>query len=43
MDVTKEILYNHRIYGASDNTAANRTAAGKSLNYAEGPSIQRPC
>ena len=43
MDVTEEILYNHRIYGASDNTAANRTAAGKSLNYAEGPSIQRPC
>ena len=42
MDVTNEILQNHIIYGASDYTAAHRHAAGRSLNYADGPSIQRP-
>ena len=42
MDVTKEILNNHIIYGASDYTAPNSLAASKSFNYAEGPTIQRP-
>ena len=42
MDVTKEIRRNHVLYGASDNTAYHRTAAGRSLNYAAGPSITRP-
>ena len=42
MNVTKEIRQNHITYGASDNTAPNRTAAGRSLNYAAGPSIMRP-
>lgn len=42
MDVTQEIQKNHIIYGASDNTAPQHNAAGRSLNYADGPSIQRP-
>ena len=42
MDVTNEILRNHQIYGASDNTAPHRHASGRSLNYAAGPSITRP-
>jgi len=42
MDVTNEILKNHLIYGASDYTASYRHAAGRSLNYADGPSITRP-
>jgi hypothetical protein len=42
MDVTEEILRNHLIYGASDNTAPHTIAASKSLNYAQGGSIQRP-
>nr|BDD43996.1 hypothetical protein 19 [Paracoccaceae bacterium] len=42
MDVTQEIQNNHIIYGASDYTAPSGLAANKSLNYAEGPSIQRP-
>nr|BDD46720.1 hypothetical protein 31 [Paracoccaceae bacterium] len=42
MDVTKEILKNNIIYGASDYTAPSGLAASKSLNYADGPSIQRP-
>ena len=42
MDVTQEILNNHIIYGASDYTAPSSLAANKSLNYAEGPTIQRP-
>lgn len=40
-DVTEEILHNHLIYGCSDNTNQGRTAAGKSLNYANGASIQK--
>ena len=39
MDVTEEILQNHLIYGASDNTAPQGLAASRSLNYAAGPSI----
>lgn len=42
MDVTQEILNNNIIYGASDYTAPSGLAASKSLNYADGPSIQRP-
>nr|BDD47522.1 hypothetical protein 95 [Pelagibacteraceae bacterium] len=42
MDVTQEILNNNIIYGASDYTAPGSLAASKSLNYADGPSIQRP-
>ena len=42
MNVTKEILKNNIIYGASDYTAPAGLAASKSLNYANGPSIQRP-
>ena len=42
MDVTEEILQNHLIYGASDNTAPQGLAASRSLNYAAGPSITRP-
>ena len=42
MDVTQEILRNNTIYGASDYTAPSGLAANKSLNYADGPSIQRP-
>ena len=42
MDVTQEIRKNHIAYGASDNTAPQRTASGRSLNYAQGPSITRP-
>ena len=42
MDVTEEILRNHIIYGASDNTAPHTLAASKSLNYANGASIQKP-
>ena len=42
MDVTNEIRKNHLIYGASDYTASHRHASGRSLNYADGPSITRP-
>ena len=42
MDVSQEILNNHLIYGASDNTAPQGIAASKSLNYAKGASIQKP-
>jgi hypothetical protein len=42
MDVTNEIQKNHLIYGASDYTASSRHASGRSLNYADGPSISRP-
>ena len=42
MDVTQEILNNNIIYGASDYTAPSSLVGSKSLNYAEGPSIQRP-
>ena len=42
MDVTEEILYNHLIYGASDNTAPQGLSSSRALNYAAGPSITRP-
>ena len=42
MDVTAEILQNHLIYGASDNTAPAGLSSSRSLNYANGPSITRP-
>jgi hypothetical protein len=42
MDVSQEILNNHLVYGASDNTAPQGLAASKSLNYAKGASIQKP-
>ena len=40
-DVTNQVERINRIYGASDYTAPQRHAAGKSLNYATGASIQR--
>ena len=42
MDVTREILKNNIIYGASDYTAPSSLVGSKSLNYADGPTIQRP-
>jgi len=41
MDVTDQILQHTRIYGASDNTAPHNLSASKSLNFANGASIQR--
>ena len=43
MDVTEARLdyITTIIYGCSDNTNQGRTAAGKSLNYANGASIQK--
>lgn len=42
MDVTEEILRNVQTYGSSDYTAPHTYASAKCLNYADGPSIQRP-
>ena len=42
MDVTQEILRNTEIYGSSDYTAPWSLASSKSLNYAQGASIQKP-
>ena len=42
MDVTEEILNQHIIYGASDNTAPAGLSTSRSLHYAPGPSITRP-
>ena len=42
MDVTEQILQQHILYGASDNTAPQGLSASKSLNFANGASIQRP-
>ena len=42
MDVSAEILQNHLIYGASDDTNAAGLSSSRSLNYAAGPSITRP-
>lgn len=42
MAVTQEILKNNIIYGASDYTAPSSLVGSKSLNYADGPTIQRP-
>jgi hypothetical protein len=41
-DVTTQIRKSHIYYGGSDNTAQHRTASGKSLNYANGATIQNP-
>lgn len=41
-DVTQRILDRHIIYGGSDNTSPNYLSSSKSLNYAEGGSIQKP-
>jgi hypothetical protein len=42
MDVTTEILQNHLVYGASENTAPAGLSSSRSLNYANGPTITRP-
>ena len=42
MDVSNQILDIHRIYGSSDNTAPAVLSSSKSLNYANGASIQKP-
>ena len=42
MSVTQEILRNHEIYGASDNTNPAGLSSSKALNFANGASIQRP-
>ena len=41
-DVTQRILDRHIIYGASDNTNPAYSASNRSLNYAEGGSINKP-
>jgi len=41
-DVTQRILNRHIIYGASDNTNPAYLSSNRSLNYAEGGSIQSP-
>lgn len=40
--VTGRIQRNHLHYGGSDSTAQYSTSAGKSLNYANGPTLIRP-
>ena len=40
--VTSRVQRRHLHYGASDNTAQYATAAGRSLNYANGPTLTRP-
>jgi len=42
VDVTQQILRYHQLYGGSDNTQAAGLAASKSLNYAQGATLQRP-
>ena len=42
MDVTNEILQNHIIYGGSDNTNLAYASSSKSLNYANGATINNP-
>ena len=41
-DVSIQVMNSHLIYGASDNTNPQGLSASKSLNYANGPSMQRP-
>ena len=41
-DVSTQVLHSHLIYGASDNTNPRGLSSCKALNYAQGPSIQRP-
>ena len=40
--VTGRIQRRHLHYGGSDYTAQHATASGKSLNYANGPTLTRP-
>lgn len=42
MDVTQEILKNSQRYGVSSNTNQNSVAASRSLNFAQGTSIEKP-
>ena len=42
MDVTDQILLYNQIYGASSNTQPQGLSASKSLNFANGASIQKP-
>jgi hypothetical protein len=41
-DVTSQILKSHQIYGSSDNINPAYLSANRSLNYAEGGSINKP-
>ena len=41
-DVTPQIAKSHIVYGSSDSTNPAYSGANRSLNYAEGGSIQRP-
>jgi len=41
MDVTPQIIRINQIYGASDNTQPGTLSASKSLNYANGASLQK--
>ena len=41
-DVTPQIAKSHIVYGSSDSTNPAYSSANRSLNYAEGGSIQRP-
>ena len=41
-DVTNEILAINQLYGGSDSTSQNYTAAGRCLNYARKATIQHP-
>ena len=41
-NVTQRILDRHIIYGGSDSTQPGYSSSNRSLNYAEGGSIQRP-
>ena len=42
MDITEQVLAQHRLYGSSDCTNQGYTAAARQLNYANGASIQKP-
>ena len=42
INVTPEIQLNHKIYGGSDHNTPWSFAASKSLNYVDGPTLQRP-
>ena len=42
MDVSNQVLNQVRLYGGSDNTSPGQLSSSKSLNYANGPSINNP-
>ena len=42
MDVTAEIQRNNNVYGPSTYTGKHTLSASRSLNFAEGASIQKP-